>query len=74
MESANLENYEKVKTGQCFIAPERKSERKKRNEVTIQYKKPKDEINKLKGILKVSSAADVGEKTFDYTYKRECQK
>lgn len=74
MESANLKSYEKVKTGQCFIAPERKGERTKRNEVTIQYRKPKDEVNKLKGILKVSSAADVGEKTFDYTYKRECQK
>ena len=74
MESANLEDYKKVKTGQCFIAPVRKGERTKRNEITIQYRKPKDEVNKLKGILKVSSAADVGEKTFDYTYKRECQK
>jgi len=74
MESANLKNYEKVKTGQCFIAPERKGERIKRNEVTIQYRKPKGKVNELKEILKVSSAADVGEKTFDYTYKRECQK
>jgi len=74
MESANLKNYEKVNTGKCFIAPERKGERIKRNEVTIQYRKPKDEVNKLKRILSASSAAEVGEKTFDYTYKRECQK
>jgi len=74
MESANLKNYEKVKTGKCFIAPQRKGERIKRNEVTIQYRKPKDRVNKLKGILDASSAAEVGEKTFDYTYKRECQK
>ncbi len=74
MESASIKNYEKVKTGQCFIAPERKSERIKLNEITIQYRRPKNEVNELKGIFKVSSAADVGEKTFDYTYKRECRR
>jgi len=74
MESANLKNYEKVKTGQCFIAPTRKGGRIKRNEITIRYRKPKDEVNNLKGVFKVSSAASVGEKTFDYTYKRECKK
>lgn len=72
MESANLKNYEKVNTGKCFIAPKRKSERIKRNEVTIQYRKPKVKVNKLKKIFDASSAAEVGEKTFDYTYKREC--
>jgi hypothetical protein len=72
MQSASLKNYEKVKTGNCFVAPERKSERIKRNEITIQYRKPKDEVNKLKKTLNASSAAEVGEKTFDYTYKREC--
>jgi hypothetical protein len=37
----------------------------------IQYKKPLEEINRVKDRLKVSSLREVGEKTFDYFYKLE---
>jgi hypothetical protein len=40
---------------------------------SIQYSKPTHQIEAAKKKLRVSSARQVGERTFDYFYKRECQ-
>lgn len=40
---------------------------------SIQYVRPTDQIEAAKKKLKVRSAKKVGEKTFDYFYRRECQ-
>jgi len=39
----------------------------------IQYSEPLDKIAKAKKALKVYSLKDVGEKTFDYFYQKECK-
>jgi hypothetical protein len=39
----------------------------------IQYFKPEEKIRQVQKALKVSTLKDVGEKTFDYFYKRECE-
>ena len=39
----------------------------------ISYWKPKDEIEAARKKLQVSSGKQVGEKTFEYFYKRECE-
>lgn len=46
---------------------------KNNNMATITYKKQKKEVEKLKEILKVSSNADVGKKTFEYFVEMECE-
>lgn len=38
----------------------------------ISYQKSEEQINKVKGVLKVSTNKDVGSKTFDYFFEREC--
>jgi hypothetical protein len=39
----------------------------------IQYSKPLEKIRRVQAVLKVRTLRDVGEKTFDYFYKRECE-
>jgi hypothetical protein len=39
----------------------------------IQYNEPLEKISKAKKALKVTSLKEVGEKTFDYFYKKECE-
>jgi len=38
----------------------------------IQYHKPKDQVKIVKDVLRVLSFKEVGEKTFDYFFEREC--
>ena len=40
--------------------------------VTINYKKPKEEVEELKKVLGVKSYREVGEKTFEYYKDAEC--
>lgn len=73
IESASLKNYLSVKKSSKFIAPSQKQRAKKTNEVRISYIRADDKVEKLKKFFKVSSPKLVGEKTFDYTYDRECK-
>jgi parvulin-like peptidyl-prolyl isomerase len=73
IESAPLKNYLDVKTSPKFSAPVQKQKPKKVNEVTISYMRTKAKVEKLKRFFKVKSLKKVGEKTFDYTYNRECK-
>ncbi len=73
MNSAHLKNYLDVKKSSKFMAPAQKQKAKKTNEVVIRYIRKDDRIEKLKKIFKVSSPKEVGERTFDYTYDRECK-
>ena len=72
-ESAKLKNYLDVKTSPKFSAPVQKQKPKKVNEVKISYMRTKAKVEKLKRFFKVKSRKQVGEKTFDYTYNRECK-
>ncbi len=50
-----------------------KSSRTYTSDVTISYKKPKNEVEKVKDLLGITSNKDVGEKTFDYFLKMESE-
>ena len=73
IDSVMLRDYLKVKTSSEFNAPSQKKLIKKTNEVIISYARSKTKIEKLQKIFHVSSPRKVGEKTFDYTYERECK-
>lgn len=73
IDSASLEDYLDVRTSSKFIAPTQKRLAKKTNEVIIRYIRTEDKVEKLKKFFKISSPKQVGEKTFDYTYSRECK-
>lgn len=73
IDSAPVKNYLDVKTSSKFVAPDQKLKAQKTNEKVIKYFRTEGKVEKLKKIFKVSSPKQVGEKTFDYTYNRECK-
>jgi len=73
IDRATLVEYSKVKKSSTFTAPTQKQETRKISEVKIMYVKTKDNVEKLKKVFQVSSSHEVGEKTFDYAYDRECK-
>jgi hypothetical protein len=73
IDRATLKDYSKVKKCSTFTAPTQRQKVKETNEVKIRYVKTKDKVEKLKKVFHVSSSQEVGEKTFDYTYSRECK-
>ncbi len=73
IDSAPLKNYIDVKTSSVFSAPSQKQKTKEKNEVKISYLRSEGKVEKLKIFFNVSSPKQVGEKTFDYVYDRECK-
>jgi len=39
----------------------------------ILYRKPREEIDQVKRVLNVKTNKEVGEKTFEYFFRRECE-
>lgn len=66
-------NYLDVKKQGHFIIPKVTPVSKGPRVGRIQYNKPVDDIKKLKKILRVTTYTSVGEKTFDYFMKMECE-
>lgn len=60
----------KLKEG-TFKFPDIPSKSKIQN-TRIRYEKPSEEVEEIKKVLKVRSAKAVGEKTFEYFFKHEC--
>jgi len=56
-----------------FVAPKPVRAPSKPEVASIQYTKPKAQIERAKEVLGVKSAKEVGEKTFDYFHERECE-
>ena len=73
IDSATLKNYLNVKKSSKFSAPVQKQKPKKTSEVKISYMRTNARVEKLREFFKVKSRKQVGEKTFDYTYDRECK-
>jgi hypothetical protein len=73
IQSSNLKDYLNVKTSHKFAALPKKRKAKKTNDIKILYHRNKNKVEELKKLFKVSSPKQVGEKTFDYTYDRECK-
>ncbi|MDZ5622053.1 ATP-binding protein [Nocardioides sp. HM23] len=61
-----------ITTTTAFTSPQRPKAPKAPETQSIQFVRPKKQIDAIKKKLKVSSAGKVGEGTFDYFYKREC--
>ena len=55
-----------------FSSPPRIPAPKRPQTQSIQYSRPVAQIEALKRVLKVGSARDVGESTFDFYFRREC--
>ena len=56
-----------------FLAPQPTKQKLAPETARIQYSRPLREVRKAQKALKVRSLREVGEKTFDYFYERECQ-
>ncbi len=56
----------------AFQAPKPET-RPKPKVQTIQYRKPLEEVQQVKEVLEATTYKEVGEKTFEYFYKRECE-
>lgn len=67
--SAPLANFT---SASVFVSPERPKLPKPPETQSIQFVRPKSQIEAVKRKLKVTTARQVGEGTFDYFYKREC--
>jgi hypothetical protein len=55
-----------------FVSPPRTPLPRKPQTQSIQYSRPLAQISAMKRSLKVSTAREVGEASFDYYYRREC--
>jgi hypothetical protein len=72
--SAQRFELSEVKARRIFQSPKLSPVVEKSPELgRISYYKPKREIAKAKKKLQVSTAREVGERTFEYFYKRECE-
>lgn len=70
---AALRSVSDVNHRQRFTLPERKRQRTKTPQTSIQYKRDVREVDIAKDVLGVTSAVEVGHRTFDYFYERECE-
>ena len=68
-EESSKSSVEAIRVGSTFSAPERIEPIDPI--VNISYQKPKKLVDKVKKLLKVRSAKDVGIKTFDYFFEME---
>ena len=71
--TARVASVADVPTYNTFMAPKPKPRPTLPRLGRIAYNKPVDQINKVKKVLKVTTYREVGEKTFDYFYERECE-
>lgn len=70
---AKLAKLSEVSTHTTFLAPRPMPSPSPPRTGRIQYSKPLDEINRVKRALKVSTFKEVGEKTFEYFLRMECE-
>lgn len=72
IEKAKMVKLSEIRKSTTFVAP-KSLLRAKSDLGRIQYSKPWDEIERAKDALKVSTLKEVGEKTFEYFYRMECE-
>jgi len=73
IQEAKPAELESVKKNSKFQYPVRKITTEKSNMANIQYQRSHDQVEVAKSVLKVSKASQVGERTFDYFFNRECK-
>lgn len=73
IDAATLKEYTLVRKAKAFSAPVAKKKARLTDQVIIKYTKPDEKVEKLKKVFSVASPKQVGEKTFEYVYDRECK-
>jgi len=73
VDAAPLVTISDLTASALFVAPHPNVEVRPPKTGRIQYSKPLDEIDKVRTALKVSTLRDVGEKTFEYFLRLECE-
>jgi hypothetical protein len=73
VKAASPLELKRIASRSLFLAPKPITARNFPQLGRIQYFEPLDRIRTVQKALKVSTLKDVGEKTFDYFYKRECE-
>ncbi|MEW6648936.1 MAG: ATP-binding protein, partial [Chloroflexota bacterium] len=64
---------QKTTLPQTFIYPTPTTQTRKPQDITISYIRPDQKVERAKKVLGVTSAKEVGERTFDYFYENECE-
>ncbi len=71
---STLTPFNQVSCADSFTYPEFKLTKTKAPlDVRISYTKPKEQVEMIKKAIKISKPKEIGEYTFDYTFKRECK-
>lgn len=73
VKAASPGRLSKVKTGDSFVAPKPPRRTSRPNTVSIQYRKPVEEIERAKKLLQANSNREVGERTFEYFLEMESE-
>lgn len=73
IERAKPADLEDIKVQPSFIAPKAPPPPPLPEVKLISYRKPLEQINKVKKVLKARSLREIGEKTFQYFYDAECK-
>lgn len=75
LEEATSVEVGNIKSEQVFVAPQPKNEPQvvKIEMGRVRYEKPKEELEIVKQKLKAKSYTEIGEKTFEYFFKMECE-
>lgn len=73
VKAAKPADLEDITSRALFLAPKAVVERAAPETGRIQYSRPLEKIKRAQKVLKISTLRGVGEKTFDYFYKRECE-
>ena len=73
LQTSQLVALETVKTAQVFTyPPPQRPKRSKSTTGIIQYRKPLEQIKRVQKELGVTTNKEVGLKTFDYFWRKEC--
>ena len=70
---SDFDSSDQTDTSSTFVAPKPLPIPPKPEIANILYAKPKDQVEIAKAVLEARSYKEVGEKTFDYFYKMECE-
>lgn len=73
LKAASLQQVQSLTKRSCFVAPEPAQAPAGPKMQRIQYSKPAAEVERVKKRLRVKSFTAVGEETFDYYLKYECE-
>jgi len=73
VDDASSDRLSEVATRDAFLAPKPVPRPPIPRTGRIQYSKPVEQIKRVKRVLKVTTYKEVGEKTFDYFFRRECE-